>query len=111
MLACVAIWGGVATSRSTARLTRAQMHPMCADLHAFFTLVLLWMFYGAEAGDMGTRLVTHDNQLRSSSIRFHFARSAAALYVLVKKAVKSASGEFAVRTASYGRRNSEKSEL
>lgn len=58
-----------------------------------------------------TGQMRYDVRLRSSASRGQRPRSAAASYVLCRNAVRSVAGEAAVRTASYGRMNSETSRL
>jgi len=44
VLACVPVWRAVAAECRAARLTSAQMHPIRADLDAFFAFEALRLF-------------------------------------------------------------------
>jgi hypothetical protein len=44
VFAGVSIWRAVATERKTACLARPQMHPVVADLDAFFAFAALRLF-------------------------------------------------------------------
>lgn len=44
MFSSVLVWRTVAAKRRVALLASAKVHPVCADLYAFFANVLLWLF-------------------------------------------------------------------
>jgi len=60
MLGGVAIRRVVTTQGRATRLTRAQVHPSCADLHALFAFPSLRVFDTRNGLDMDTRFVRHD---------------------------------------------------
>src|SRR5206468_11749989 len=97
----------VAAERDAAGLTRAEMHPARADLHALLALPRPGGLDVSGRADVRARAVAHTgNSFRSSSSRFQPPSVAAASYVVVRNAVRSSSGERDARTASYGRMNS-----
>ena len=53
VLAGVPIRRAVAAERNPTRLTRAQMNPVCADLHARFAFAALRTFYRPNRFEMG----------------------------------------------------------
>src|SRR4051812_26048074 len=101
-----------------AALAGAQMHPLSAGLDAFLAHVLPRVLQGLHAADMSAAYVHgsssyrgpdtagRDHDRRSSSLRFQFARVAAASYVLCRNSSSTFRGDAAVRTSSYPRKNS-----
>ena len=71
MTAAVGVFGGVlirravATERNSTRLARPQMHPVAADLNAFFTFAALWLLDGPNPVKMRTASGVHASLIRS----------------------------------------------
>jgi hypothetical protein len=59
VFAGVTVRRAVAAERDAAFLARSQMHPGCADLHAFFAFAALRLFDRRERVEMRTATVRH----------------------------------------------------
>ena len=55
----VPIWRAVAAERDAAFLAGPEMHPVCADLHAFFAFAALRLFDQCDCVEMSASLVRH----------------------------------------------------
>ena len=64
---CVPVRGAVAAECSPALLTRAEVHPIGANLYALFALLLLRVPDGRHGGDMRAGVRAHENRLTKSS--------------------------------------------
>src|ERR1700682_1313870 len=110
VLAGVTVRRRIAAERDRTSLAGAQVHPLSADLHTLVALPVLRVFHRRDALEVRTGCFRHHRVL-SSAARSHFARSAAASYVLCRNSIKVSRGDEAVRMLSYGRRNSPSSLL
>jgi hypothetical protein len=63
VLGRVAIRRIITTQGRATRLTRAEVHPSCADLHTLFAFPSLRVFDARNRLDVGTRFVAHDSLL------------------------------------------------
>ena len=70
MAAAMRVFGGVlirravATERNSTFLARPQMHPVAADLNAFFAFAAVWLFDGLDPFKMSTPSGGHGSLTR-----------------------------------------------
>ncbi len=88
VFAGVLVWRAVTAERDTTCLAGPQMNPVCADLHAFFTLAARSVFDRRNRIQMRTRLSAHQGIIQAAA---SFRNLVAAAMAKTMKSVRTMS--------------------
>ena len=93
----VFVWRVVAAAGRAAFLASAQVDPLRTDLHAFFTLVVLWLLYRSDRANVMTGSVHHgffllrrvrDYYRRCGPTKFRFSETNGRSFISARSAIR-----------------------